>query len=217
MSGTAKRIIVALGMGAVVLIAAWLERAGINAVFWLCALVGAAMIAEFARCIWNAPRDVMFNARNVLIFLLFFGLLVLDFVSLLRIGHRPMLVLLILLTVCAADIGAWFFGGLIGGDKLWEKISQHKTWAGQIFGIICGTVTAVLYGYTVLNGLVPQLLWIGISVSLLSQYGDLTASFVKRKLGIKDFSNILSEHGGVIDRFDGWIYVLPLVWMLLVR
>ena len=61
----------------------------------------------------------------------------------------------------------------------------------------------------------PQLLWIGISISLLSQYGDFTASFVKRKLQIKDFSNVLGDHGGVMDRFDGWIYALPLIWLIL--
>ena len=60
-----------------------------------------------------------------------------------------------------------------------------------------------------------QLLWIGISIALLSQYGDLTSSWVKRKLGIKDFGTILPGHGGLIDRFDGWIYVLPLVWLIL--
>ena len=159
----------------------------------------------------------MFNLRNVCVFLMFLALLVLDAVSFWHLGHRPMLVLLILLTVCAADIGAWFFGRTFGGDKLWEKISEHKTWTGQIFGILCGTAMSVIYGYIVLNGFVPQLLWIGISISLLSQYGDLTASFVKRRLGIKDFSNILAGHGGIIDRFDGWTYVLPLVWMLLTR
>ncbi len=217
MSETAKRILVAFGMGAVILAAAWLESVGLAAVLWLCTLVGIAMIAEFAKCIWNAPRNVMFNLRNVCVFLMFLALLVLDAVSFWHLGHRPMLVLLILLTVCAADIGAWFFGRTFGGDKLWEKISEHKTWTGQIFGILCGTAMSVIYGYIVLNGFVPQLLWIGISISLLSQYGDLTASFVKRRLGIKDFSNILAGHGGIIDRFDGWTYVLPLVWMLLTR
>ena len=76
-------------------------------------------------------------------------------------------------------------------------------------------MVAVLYGYLTLRAFAPQLLWIGISVSLLSQYGDLTASFVKRRLKIKDFSHVLGAHGGIIDRMDGWIYVLPLIWMIL--
>jgi len=66
-----------------------------------------------------------------------------------------------------------------------------------------------------LGTFVSQLVWIGIGISLLSQYGDLTASFVKRKLGIKDFSHVLGGHGGIIDRFDGWVYVLPIIWIVL--
>ena len=58
-------------------------------------------------------------------------------------------------------------------------------------------------------------MWIGISVALLSQYGDLTASWVKRRLGIKDFGRILPGHGGMLDRFDGWIYALVLVWLVM--
>ena len=62
----------------------------------------------------------------------------------------------------------------------------------------------------------PQLMWIGISVALLSQYGDLTASWIKRKFGVKDFSNTLPGHGGLLDRFDGWIYVLPITWLAMI-
>jgi phosphatidate cytidylyltransferase len=59
----------------------------------------------------------------------------------------------------------------------------------------------------------PSLMWIGIGVALLSQYGDLAASGIKRKLGVKDFGNILPGHGGLTDRFDGWIFVLPIIWL----
>ena len=52
----------------------------------------------------------------------------------------------------------------------------------------------------------------GISMSLLAQYGDLTASYIKRCLNIKDFGNLFPGHGGIMDRFDGWIYILPLMW-----
>ena len=157
----------------------------------------------------------MFNVKNLVLFGIFLGLLGVDFASLLTLGHRPMLLLFVLCVICAADVCAWLFGRIIGGDKLWERISEHKTWAGQIFGVIGGTAVAVLYGYLTLRAFAPQLLWIGISVSLLSQYGDLTASFVKRRLKIKDFSHVLGAHGGIIDRTDGGIYVLPLIWMIL--
>ena len=215
MSEVMNRILVAAGLALVVVVAAWLEFLGFHAVYWLCIIIGLAMIGEFAYRLWTAPRAVMFNAKNIVLFTLFLGLLGVDFVSLLTLGHRPMLLLFVLCVICAADICAWFFGRMIGGDKMWERISEHKTWAGQIFGVIGGTAVAVLYGYLTMHVFAPQLLWIGISVSLLSQYGDLTASFIKRRLKIKDFSRMLGAHGGIIDRTEGWIYVLPLIWMIL--
>ena len=142
-------------------------------------------------------------------------LLVLMLVAINAVGTRPWIILLMLLTIASADVGAWFFGRLIGGDKMWERLSAHKTWAGQIAGILCGTFASVMYGLLGADTFMPQLMWIGISVALLSQYGDLTASYVKRTLGIKDFGTIIPGHGGLLDRFDGWIYVLPLVWLVM--
>ena len=93
--------------------------------------------------------------------------------------------------------------------------SLSNNLAGQIAGVICGTLAAVLYGMLPTNVFFSQLMWIGISISLLSQYGDLTASFIKRRMGLKDFGRILPGHGGLLDRFDGWIYVLPLIWLVM--
>ena len=129
------------------------------------------------------------------------------------VGTKPWIVLLLLSIICAADTGAWFFGRMLGGDKMWERLSSGKTWSGQIAGILCGTFASVMYGLLGADVFMPQLMWIGMSVALLSQYGDLTASWVKRQLGIKDFGTILPGHGGVLDRFDGWIYVLPIAWL----
>jgi len=215
MSETKNRIMVSLGLVLAIGIAAWLEHFSVHAVRWLCIFVGLVMIGEFVRQLWLAPRGIMFSIRNLVLFGLFLGLLGLDFASLVVLGGRPMLLLFVFFVICAADICAWLFGRIIGGDKMWERISEHKTWAGQIFGVLGGTATAILYGFLTMGVFAPQLLWIGISVSLLSQYGDLTASFVKRRLGIKDFSHLLGAHGGMIDRFDGWVYVLPIIWLIL--
>lgn len=215
MSETMNRFLVAAGLVALAIAAWMLERVGVPGIYYLAMIVGVGMVLEFLSCMWRAPREVMFNGKNLAVFFAFLILLGLDFISLMKIGHRPMMILMILVIVCAADICAWGFGRMIGGDKMWERISEHKTWAGQIFGVIGGTLAAIAYGHITMGHFVPQLLWIGISIALLSQYGDLTASFVKRKLKIKDFSNILGKHGGIIDRFDGWIYVLPMIWMIL--
>ncbi|MBQ4070697.1 MAG: CDP-archaeol synthase [Alphaproteobacteria bacterium] len=213
MSNTMQRIIVGLIMVLIACGVAVGESFGYPIVRYLGLLLVLGMIIEMGMCLYRAPRDVV--RKNAIPF---GGFLVWLFVMLAAInvvGARPWIVLLLLLIISCADIGAWLFGRLIGGDKMWERLSAGKTWSGQIAGIICGTLASVMYGMLGADTFMPQLMWIGISISLLSQYGDLTASWIKRKLGIKDFGNILPGHGGILDRFDGWIYALPLIWLVM--
>ncbi len=220
MSNTALRIISATVMIGIVVIAVLFEKYGIpllsiapfHAVRWLGVFVVAGCIYEVIKCIKNTPNETL--QKNKLFISMFICLLVLVLVSVYYVAIRPLLMLWLLMIIVGADVGGWFFGMIFGGDKLWEKISAHKTWAGQIGGIICGTVMSVLY-YKLFGGFLQNAIFVGISVALLSQYGDLTASFFKRKIEIKDFGNLLPGHGGIMDRFDGWIYVLPLIWFIL--
>jgi phosphatidate cytidylyltransferase len=128
------------------------------------------------------------------------------------VGAKPFILLLLLMIISAADIGAYFVGRRIGGDKMWPSVSPGKTWSGQIAGIVCGAAAGVMYGLLGTDVFLPSLMWIGIGVALLSQYGDLALSAIKRRAGIKDFGRILPGHGGLADRFDGWVFVLPIVW-----
>ncbi|MGN0916715.1 MAG: phosphatidate cytidylyltransferase [Candidatus Enterousia sp.] len=213
MSDTKKRIIAGAVMALIAGLAALGEYFGIAAVRYLGILIVIGMIAEMATSMARASRDTW--RANALPFCGFFCWLILMLVAINYVGNRPWIILLMLMIICAADIGAWFFGRLLGGDKMWERLSAGKTWSGQIAGIICGTFASIMYGLLGADTFMPQLLWIGISISLLSQYGDLTASWIKRKMGLKDFGTIFPGHGGFLDRFDGWIYVLPLVWLVM--
>lgn len=213
MSNTAKRIIVGAIMALIVVLAAIGEYFGIPAVRYLSIVVVIGMIAEMIICVVGTPRDVL--KKNWISFGAFLLWLCVMLAAANSVGARPWIMLLLLLIICCADIGAWFFGRMIGGDKMWERLSANKTWAGQIAGILCGTFASIMYGLLGADVFMPQLMWIGISVSLLSQYGDLTASWIKRKMGLKDFGRILPGHGGLLDRFDGWIYALPLIWFVL--
>ena len=211
MSNTSQRIIVGCGLALGAGLAALGEYMGFAAVKYLAILIAVAMIVEYISCLRRASSDII--KQNKIAFLMFLALLIVLVFAANSVGGRPWIMLLLLITIAAADIGAWFFGRLIGGDKMWERRSAGKTWSGQIAGIICGTAMAILYGLLGTDAFMPQLMWIGISVSLLSQYGDITASYIKRKLKIKDFGTILPGHGGILDRFDGWIYVLIIVWL----
>lgn len=213
MSNTSQRVIAGFVMALVAGLAALGEYYGISAVRYLGIVVVIAMIIEYITCLCRAPRTEI--RKNFISYIFFAIMLVLVLASINTVGTRPWIVLLLLMTIVGADVGAWFFGRLIGGDKMWERLSAGKTWSGQIMGIVCGAGASVLYGLLGADTFMPQLMWIGIGVALLSQYGDLTASSIKRKLGIKDFGTLIPGHGGVLDRFDGWIYVLPIIWLVM--
>lgn len=215
MSNTTQRIIAGGVMALIACGAGVAEYFGFPAVRYLGILIVLAMILEMILCIRRTPRETLLQNKNWLVFGGFLAWLFVMLAAINDVGARPWIVLLLLLIISGADIGAWFFGRLLGGDKMWERLSAGKTWSGQIAGIICGTVASVLYGLLGTDTFMPQLMWIGISVALLSQYGDLTASMIKRKMGIKDFGNVIPGHGGILDRFDGWIYVLPIVWLVM--
>ena len=217
LSNTSLRVVSAVAMIAILCLFVALEHyfPSIHAVRLLGVLIVIGAIYETLKSFKDATAKT-FN-KHAPFFIAFVALLILMLVSVYFVGTHPWIMLWLLMIIVGADVGGWLFGKIFGGDKMWERISGHKTWAGQIGGILCGTLMSALFFLHIKpfgNDIVFAIL-MGISMSLLSQYGDLTASFIKRKLGIKDFSNVLSEHGGILDRFDGWIYVLPLMWFFI--
>ena len=147
----------------------------------------------------------------------FLGLLMLASISLGMIlskqnGH---LVLLCLATVISAgDIGAYLFGRLFGGPKLAPSISPSKTWTGAFGGLICSLVAVCILSFVLDVSLLEPAGWVSaVMVSVLAQLGDLFESRVKRRLGIKDSGSFVPGHGGALDRFDGYLSVLPLVFV----
>ena len=121
----------------------------------------------------------------------------------------------------SSDAGAYFFGRAFGKRKLAPRISPHKTVAGAIGGVVCGSLCCVLYGLIVgcfgFKTSILSLASFGAVGSVVAQLGDLTFSAIKRQYGIKDYSNLLPGHGGVLDRLDSLYYLSPLteLWMLL--
>ena len=214
LSSTVLRFISAGVMLVVLLCVIALEKyfPGLHATRWLGILIMIGAIYEAIKCMNSVTKDT-FNQHRFY-FIAFVLMLIFDMISVYFVGARPLIMLWLLMIIVGADVGGWLFGLIFGGDKMWERISVHKTWSGQIGGIICGVLMSVLFILYFKpfgeDSLFAVLL--GCTVALLSQYGDLTASFIKRCLGIKDFGNILPGHGGIIDRFDGWIYVLPFIW-----
>ena len=108
--------------------------------------------------------------------------------------------------VVITDIAGYFVGRIIGGAKFWPVFSPKKTWSG----IVGGWFGAALFTYFMVQGGHISLptetaLFVALCLSFASQLGDITESALKRASGVKDSSNLIPGHGGVMDRFDGLI------------
>lgn len=114
-----------------------------------------------------------------------------------------MAVLLVLLLVAMTDIGAYFGGRLIGGPKLWPRVSPNKTWAGLVSGLAASMAAGALLAWGVDGASPARLAVTGLIIGLLAQCGDLAESALKRNMGVKDASQLLPGHGGFLDRMDG--------------
>ena len=125
-------------------------------------------------------------------------------------GENLMLFVYLFLITMLTDTYAHLGGTLIGKHKLAPKISPNKTWEGAIIGGIFGTLCAATFYYIVISNSVNVLglLIVTLFLSCLGQLGDLFFSAVKRNHDIKDFSNIMPGHGGVLDRLDSIIFVI---------
>jgi phosphatidate cytidylyltransferase len=117
--------------------------------------------------------------------------------------------MLVLLVVWVTDIGGYFAGRGIGGPKLWPRVSPKKTWAGAIGGFAASLVIAAAFAAFKLGQIGPLLL-LGAALSVASQLGDLFESAVKRRFGVKDSSQIIPGHGGLLDRLDGFVAAIVL-------
>ena len=108
--------------------------------------------------------------------------------------------------VVITDIAGYFVGRIVGGVKFWPAFSPKKTWSG----IVGGWFGAALFTYFMVQGGHISLptetaLFVALCLSFASQLGDITESSLKRASGVKDSSNLIPGHGGVMDRFDGLI------------
>ena len=118
-------------------------------------------------------------------------------------------IIYLLLITTITDTFALISGMLVGNHKLCPKISPKKTVEGLIGGVLMGTFVATSFYFTVINSSISLVFLIFITALLcvVGQLGDLVFSSIKRYYDIKDFSNLIPGHGGILDRFDSLVYV----------
>ena len=123
--------------------------------------------------------------------------------------------ILVILICISSDIGGFVFGKLFKGPKL-TKISPNKTYSGMIGSFFLSLISALLYTnyYDLVYWTYNVLLIAVILISSISQIGDLTVSYFKRKSKIKNTGKIIPGHGGLLDRIDGMIFAIPFAFIL---
>lgn len=121
------------------------------------------------------------------------------------------LILFVLLTVWACDIGAYAAGRAIGGPKLAPRISPKKTWAGLVGGVASAGLVGLGVALTARAADVSDAVLIGAAVALVSQGGDLFESAIKRRYNVKDSGHLIPGHGGLLDRIDGLLVAAPVL------
>ncbi len=148
-------------------------------------------------------KRVLFSVFAVFIVLAGFSMVVVRE----RLGFDWMIWLLAIVVI--SDVAGYFAGKSIGGAKLWPRVSPNKTWSGTVAGWIGAGLVGFFFGSDI--GVGAVLVIPSILLAMAAQAGDIAESAVKRRAGVKDSSNLIPGHGGLLDRFDGMLGASVLV------
>jgi phosphatidate cytidylyltransferase len=138
-------------------------------------------------------------------------------VILLWLAERPRgrdLLLWIFAVVWATDIGAYVVGRWLGGPRLAPNWSPRKTWAGLAGGVVFAALAGWGAGHLLSLPAILPLVLMSAGLAIIGQFGDLAESVAKRRFGVKDTSALIPGHGGLLDRLDGLLAVIPAVALL---
>lgn len=182
---------------------------GFNPMFlcaWLFVAITVAMIYGWDMT-KRGPYDAMATVLGI-VYVVFFSY------HIVLIDQTPfrLFTWLVVIAAFGSDIMAYFTGYLIGKHKLAPVLSPKKTIEGAVGGLVGAALFCGLFTYFVMPEYMIHAVIIGFIGGAFSQAGDLTASAFKRKMGVKDYGNLIPGHGGIMDRFDSIIFVAPLVY-----
>jgi len=181
-------------------------------------IISSLSFYEFNRLFFKIFKSIFLKfLSSGLILLYLFSLVIIIFyiesVNILYPNYKLFFLYSVTISI-ASDLGGYFFGKLLKGNKL-TKISPNKTVSGVIGAFIFSILVIPIF-YTNLNFISTNLLFVAtIFISLVSQLGDLFISFLKRQAKVKDTGNILPGHGGILDRVDGILFAAPVGLLLL--
>ena len=161
---------------------------------------------------------LIFKAMS-LIYLFLFSAFIFKAVTQIDPNFKIHMIYLFLICICS-DVGGYIFGKTFKGKKL-TKISPNKTVSGSVGSFILSLILVPIFYFSFNNfNNIFDLLLISIIVSFSCQLGDLFISYLKRRAKVKDTSNILPGHGGLLDRIDGMLFAIPIgiiTWEFLIK
>lgn len=181
----------------------------LGACLWLVVLI-CRLVAE----LYLHSGHPLNNLAHSLMTQLYIGLPMGGMVLLTYLAGWSYILLAIFLLIWINDTGAFLVGSLIGKHRLFERISPKKSWEGFLGGLVLDIIAAICFCIYIPRAFpLPSSLWVyivlAIVVSLFSTWGDLIESMIKRELKIKDSGNIIPGHGGILDRIDSLLLVIP--------
>ena len=189
--------------------------------FYLLLMYSIVIILILAVFVFTFPKYELYQITMVFFGIFYVGV-TLSLMYLLRI-HPPSgayLVWLVVISSWGCDIFAYLVGMLLGKHKFVPKLSPKKSVEGAIGGVAGAAILGLVYGLIV-QKYIPDIeaaplvfFIICLFGAVASQIGDLAASAIKRKVGIKDYGNIIPGHGGILDRFDSMIVVSPIMYIV---
>ncbi|MGF1583978.1 MAG: phosphatidate cytidylyltransferase [Bacteroidales bacterium] len=176
-----------------------------------------AMIAELYRKKDNPFNNLVWTFFGIIYIAVPFSLLNMIIFSGGESGdqYNPNILAGIFILIMVNDTAAYLVGVPFGRHRLFESVSPKKTWEGTIGGGL--TVLAASFLIKSIFPLPGHSSWMVIAaiIAVFGIYGDLLESLYKRGLGVKDSGKLLPGHGGVLDRVDAWLFVIPIVWVYL--
>ena len=196
-AAAAVTVATSLSVAAVILLA----FSGRFAEAWIVIGLGAAAAAF---CAGRSGDRAIDGAYGVL----YIAPACLVFVWLIETPQGPGWTLMLFAATWAADIGAFVFGNIFKGPKLWPRFSPNKTWAGFVGGLVTAVAASVAVAAVFMRLSLVGAGLIGLAGGLGTMAGDLWESMLKRRFGVKDSGDLIPGHGGLLDRVDGLMFAV---------
>lgn len=177
--------------------------------------LGATMLACFAARLRGGAEGYLRDIAASALLIAYIPLMGVFVALLMGASNGAMRFIAVIACVIASDTGAYAVGVLWGRHKLAPSISPSKTWEGFAGSLVLGGAIGLIVVITLLQGPWWAGLVLGILCGLAGTLGDLVESLIKRDAGLKDMSNFLPGHGGVMDRLDSMLVAVPIGWFVL--